>query len=282
MSATSTGEQLLPHGPHIRFGIVIPNLNQGAFLQDAIESVLEQDWPEVSCVVMDGGSADDSAAIIQRYEGQIHNAHIGPDAGQTHAIARGFHQLPEATHLMWLNSDDRLLPGALSTFAQIIQKNPRHGLYIGGGWQIFSENQRKLIVRENIEWPQIRHWPNNYFLQPATMIARTAYEAVLGVNPDVDHAMDYDLWIRILHHHKAKCFSTPVCEVHMHPAQKTARLRPEVLWETLALCFDDGGRADALQLASHFMRHEPQFNSWVKSKGIALLSSLSKRRKPSS
>ena len=145
MSATSTGEQLLPQGQQVHFGIVIPNLNQGMFLEDAILSVIDQDWPNVTCVIMDGDSSDSSIDIIRRYEDRVHNTRIGPDAGQTHAIANGFHQMPEATHLMWLNSDDRLLPGALSTFASVIQKNPRHALYIGGGWQIISNNQRKLI-----------------------------------------------------------------------------------------------------------------------------------------
>ena len=276
VSATHTGEHLLPDPGNIHFGIVIPNLNQGSFLEEALKSVIEQDWPHRSLVIMDGGSTDNSIEVIREYEEQAKNVRIGPDGGQTHAIAAGFHQIPEATHLLWLNSDDRLLPGALSTFARMIKREPRHALYIGAGWQISGDGRRRLVLRDEIRWPTVRLWPQQYFLQPATMISRPAYEAVMGVNPDVLHAMDYDLWLRLLHHHSAKCFSTPVCEVQMHPQQKTARIRNEVLWETLALCFDDGGRKDALQLGSHLLRHEPQFVSWAAEKGLQLFSRLSK------
>ena len=142
---------------------------------------------------MDGGSTDNSIEVIREYEEQAKNVRIGPDGGQTHAIAAGFHQIPEATHLLWLNSDDRLLPGALSTLARMIKREPRHALYIGAGWQISGDGRRRLVLRDEIRWPTVRLWPQQYFLQPATMISRPAYEAVMGVNPDVLHAMDYDL-----------------------------------------------------------------------------------------
>ena len=100
-----------------RITIVTPSYNQGAFLEDTIRSVLDQGYPNLEYIVMDGGSTDNSVEIIEKYADRIDYWESEPDRGQTHAINKGF---ARATGVIgnWINSDDLLEPGALQTIGQ--------------------------------------------------------------------------------------------------------------------------------------------------------------------
>jgi glycosyltransferase involved in cell wall biosynthesis len=92
--------------------VITPSLNQGRFIEETIRSVLEQDYPNLEYIVIDGGSKDDTTRIIQKYEGDIFYWESQPDRGQCHAINKGF---AKATGdiIAWLNSDDVYLPSTI-------------------------------------------------------------------------------------------------------------------------------------------------------------------------
>ena len=92
--------------------IVTPSYNQGEFIRATIESVLSQDYPQLEYIVMDGGSTDQTAAIAAEYSSRL-TWISEKDRGQAHAINKGF-QMSKADIVAWLNSDDILLPGALT------------------------------------------------------------------------------------------------------------------------------------------------------------------------
>ena len=95
-----------------RISIVTPSFNQGRFLERTILSVLNQNYPNLEYIVMDGGSTDESVEIIKKYENYLAYWISEKDNGQSDAIKKGF-QKSTGEILAWLNSDDIYLSGAL-------------------------------------------------------------------------------------------------------------------------------------------------------------------------
>ncbi|MGQ0603596.1 MAG: glycosyltransferase family 2 protein, partial [Anaerolineales bacterium] len=102
--------------PLPRLSIITPSFNQAQFLEATLRSVLDQHYPNLEYLVIDGGSTDDSVAIIQRYADRLAYWVSEKDRGQSDAINKG---LARATGeiVAWLNSDDTYLPGALAAQA---------------------------------------------------------------------------------------------------------------------------------------------------------------------
>lgn len=92
--------------------IVTPSLNQGAYIEHTIRSVLEQDYPHIEHLVMDGGSTDGTVAILRRYDDRLAGWVSEPDGGQTQAINKGFRRA-KGDILAYINSDDWYEPGAV-------------------------------------------------------------------------------------------------------------------------------------------------------------------------
>ena len=110
--------------------IVTPSYNQAAYLEATLRSVLDQDYPRIEYILVDGGSTDGSREIIERYAGRLAWWVSEPDRGQTDAINKGFaHAHGEV--LAWLNSDDTYLPGAVTQAVASLQAHPAAGMVYG-------------------------------------------------------------------------------------------------------------------------------------------------------
>ena len=108
--------------------IVTPSYNQGEFIRATIESVLAQDYPRLEYIVMDGGSSDQTSAIAAEYASRL-TWISEKDRGQAHAINKGFGRA-KGDIVAWLNSDDILLPGAVTravnAFADALRRDRRY------------------------------------------------------------------------------------------------------------------------------------------------------------
>src|SRR5512138_1616159 len=93
--------------------IVTPSYNSGRFIEETIQSVLAQDYPRIEYIVMDGGSSDNTLAILERYKDRVQFS-SQPDLGPADAIRRGFERA-QGSVLAWISADDTYLPGAIST-----------------------------------------------------------------------------------------------------------------------------------------------------------------------
>src|SRR5438270_9856514 len=107
----------------LRISVITPAFNQGAFIERTLNSVLDQTGPfELEYLVMDGGSSDGTLDILRKYENRL-RWQSAPDRGQSDAINKGLRQAAGDV-VGWLNSDDLLIPGALSRIAAVFAAHP--------------------------------------------------------------------------------------------------------------------------------------------------------------
>ncbi|WP_158904621.1 glycosyltransferase family 2 protein [Burkholderia sp. L27(2015)] len=174
--------------------IAVPSFNQGRFLDDALTSIFEQDVP-VEVFLVDGGSSDGSMDVIRKWEHRLAGWRSHADDGQAAAINEGIAQ-GQAPYVCWLNSDDWLLPGGLLTLVRGLQGYPSAPAVYGRSWNVVQKSGKRYPA-----WVEPFNEPRLalrcIISQPATLIRRTAWEAVGGVDGKLHMAMDYDLWWRL-------------------------------------------------------------------------------------
>lgn len=174
--------------------IVVPSFNQGRFLDDALASIFQQEVP-VEVFVLDGGSTDNSMEIIHKWEHRLAGWRSHADDGQAAAINEGMAQ-GRAPYVCWLNSDDWFLPSGLAKLLTELEKHPEVPAVYGRSWNVVQKSGKKYPVWVE-PFNERRLALRCIISQPATLIRRTAWEAVGGVDALLHMAMDYDLWWRL-------------------------------------------------------------------------------------
>src|ERR1043166_2179963 len=119
----------------LKISVVTPSYNQAKYLETTLRSVLEQDYPHLEHIVMDGGSTDGSQEILERYSSRLAYWRSAKDGGQADAIAEGFKHAT-GDIFCWLNSDDVFLPGALRAVAEFFTAHPDAETVCGGAYII--------------------------------------------------------------------------------------------------------------------------------------------------
>jgi len=211
--------------------IVTPSFNQGRFLRRTIDSVLNQDYPHIEYLVFDGGSTDESSAMLSEY-GDRFFWRSQPDHGQTDAINQGLRQA-RGNVLAYLNSDDVLLPGAVSTAVAHLEKNPDWDLIYGNANHI-DEKDATLNEYPTADYDFERLLQSCCICQPATFWRRRVIERNGLFDESLHFAMDYEYWLRL-----ARAGGTLVhvpeflaCS-RWHPETKTLSARMHVYDEIL-------------------------------------------------
>jgi glycosyltransferase involved in cell wall biosynthesis len=212
--------------------IVTPTLNSQQFLAECIDSVLEQDYPAIEYIVVDGGSTDATPAILNRYGGRL-RVISGRDKGPSDAIYKGFQQATGEI-FVWLNADDTFLPGAIRTAVDYLIANPSTDVVYGEGWWI--DDTGKVISRyPTLAWdPRILE-RDCFICQPAAFLRASAYRRC-PLDPDVNRSFDYDLWIRMAQL-GMRFDSIPdyLANSRMHAGAKTLSEREEVFQASMDL-----------------------------------------------
>jgi glycosyltransferase involved in cell wall biosynthesis len=178
-----------------RISVVTPSYNQGRYLEQTILSVLNQNYPNLEFIIMDGGSTDNSVGIIQKYEKYLAHWKSSRDDGQAAAIAAGF-RVASGEILAYLNSDDVYLPGALRKVGKFFFER-RTAQFMYGDCLIIDSNNTVLrrIYPSKFDL-QIFLYENPIIPQPAAFWRQSLYKRVGGITQTLQFCMDYDLFMR--------------------------------------------------------------------------------------
>lgn len=176
--------------------IVTPSFNQGDFVEWTVRSVLEQRYPKLEYIFMDGGSTDNTLERVEPYRNRFSHFESGPDGGQSAAIAKGF-EYASGDIMAYLNSDDVLLPGTLNFVAEYFRQNPRVDFIYGHRCIVneFNEVTRHLILPPHSNF-LMRRW--DLIPQESCFWRRSLFEKMGNVDPSYHFAMDYDLFVRYM------------------------------------------------------------------------------------
>jgi glycosyltransferase involved in cell wall biosynthesis len=158
----------------MRISIVTLSYNQRDFLRDAIDSILEQNYPDLQYIVVDPGSTDGSRELIRSYGEQISHVIFEPDQGAADGLNKGFGRATGEI-FGFLNADDFLLPGALHMVAQFFQSHPRSDMVLGNGYVVDADGRktRKVMARDFTVRRYL--YGGTQWLQQSTFFRREAF-----------------------------------------------------------------------------------------------------------
>lgn len=184
-----------------KISIITPSFNQGSFIERTIKSILDQGYPNIEFIIIDGGSTDATIEILKKYEQQL-SWISEPDRGQSDAINKGLHRAT-GDIICYLNSDDLLLPGSLQVVADAFRTHPG-SVWLTGYCQIIDAQDRPMqsFIRtyKNFLLRHYRPWTLmtiNYISQMSTFWRRSAMESVGYFSVEHHLVMDYEYWMRL-------------------------------------------------------------------------------------
>ena len=213
-----------------KISVVTPTYNQGKFIEQTIKSVLNQGYPNLEYIVVDGASTDETVEILERYRPQFDHLISESDEGQSDAINKGM-ELTTGEILTWLNSDDMFTPGTLHAMAMAFWKSKAD--MVVGTVQLLQDDQivgEHLTSCENgpLQLSELLELDNNwlqgrFFYQPELMFTRDLWERAGGyVDKKLYYSMDHELWLRFaIAGANLHVIGRPTVLYRVHDEQKT-------------------------------------------------------------
>ena len=205
--------------------VVTPSYNQGKFIRETIESVLNQDYPNIEYIVMDGGSNDETVEILRSYGDRIKWV-SRKDEGQADAVNQGI-LVASGDIIGWLNSDDTYLPGAISQAVRLLMKHNDLAMVYGEGY--YTTETGAIIERYPTEVFNYNRLAENCFIcQPTGFIKKQALIDVGLLKKELHLCMDYELWMRLGQKHQIAYLPYFMATSRLYQDNKTLSQRKEV------------------------------------------------------
>ncbi len=225
-----------------KISIVIPSLNQGKYIEQTIQSIIGQNYPNHEIIICDGGSSDNTVNIIKKYSDHISYWRSFKDDGQASAINEGFNHA-SGDILAWLNSDDYYLPNTFNSiimlldrkFAQVLVGNAisfyEDSVIFYGSDIVNQFNESQLPYKDNI-------------IQPSSFWTRKTHEIIGELNPSYHYVFDWDFFHRMYLSQKVKFIKTSdyYSVYRFHPNHKTSTgglIRSNEIFTWLSKNLDD-------------------------------------------
>lgn len=255
--------------------IITPSYRQGAYIEETIESVLNQDYPNLEHIVVDGGSDDGTVEILQHYSSTDQRFRFvsEPDRGQAHAINKGLH-MARGSLIGWLNSDDIYWPGAVRKAVEALLDHPDWAVVYG---RALHMNERSVVTDFYPTEPYSpkRLYEQAIICQPAAFFRKAAADQLGGMNEELYFCMDYDFWIRLSKQSiPIGYIDETLAGARLHPTCKNV-----VDWldrgfpELIRVCLKHYGSVSGYWLHQYIGSHLSKGASWliqqVKSFGIS-------------
>jgi glycosyltransferase involved in cell wall biosynthesis len=236
--------------------VVTPSFNQGAFIEETIRSVQDQDYPRIEHIVVDGGSTDRTIDVLRRHP---HVRWVSePDRGQSDAVNKGF-GMARGEIFGWLNSDDLYLPGAIGAAVEALLESGC-GL-VHGGWRRIDATGRLINevpavpfdLRQQLDYA-------NLVAQPGALFTREAFEAVGGLDVSYRYAMDYELFLRIGARFEVRHVDRVLGAYRYHPESKTVAESEGFVDETYRAARKHGARIRSRMVLDFYL---PRRRPWL-------------------
>ena len=184
-----------------KVSIVTPVFNQAKYLEETIQSILNQNYPNLEYIIIDGGSTDGTVDIIKKYESQLAYWVSEPDKGMYDALQKGFdHSSGEI--MGWLNADDIFLPKSLFSIAKSFNNNPEAN-WITSHHTVIDKDGVIIFTKPSTNYSKLyfylpsQPWRGNEIGQESTFWRRSLWEkAGSKMSKSLKLAGDFELWIR--------------------------------------------------------------------------------------
>ena len=203
-----------------RISVVTPSFNQAQFIEATMRSVLEQDYPNIEYLVVDGGSSDGSVEIIRKYADRLAWWVSERDKGQADAINKGL-QRATGDVVAYLNSDDLYFPGAVRAIAEAFEKTPDAGVIYGQTQKIdaHGEETKPLFLTP---WSPRLHKTLCLIPQPSSFYARAAWEACGPFDGSLGYVLDWDFLLRVERRFPIIAIERPISQFRVYPQTKSS------------------------------------------------------------
>jgi glycosyltransferase involved in cell wall biosynthesis len=218
--------------------IVTPSYNQGRYLEEAIRSVLEQDYEPLEYIVVDDGSTDSSLELLERYSDRLAFHRRPENSGQASAINFGL--ASAAGELMsFLNSDDTLLPGAVASMVEELTGDPSIDLVYGDAFYTDAESRRTgYLPARDFDVAEMVRTCDNHLVQPSTLWRREAWTRLGPLDEKGWYFFDFEFFLRFPPE-RVRRIRRPLSTYRIHDRSKSSG------WDGSALARDHERLADS-------------------------------------
>lgn len=216
---------------HPKISVITPSYNQAKYLEATIRSVLDQGYPNLEYIIIDGGSIDGSVEIIKRYSSQLAYWVSEPDRGQSHAINKGL-QIATGEWVGWQNSDDIFYPGSFELLVQTASRSSLYDLIIGDINLIEADSS---VIRD---MRYVRPTYNALLAEgmvltnQAAFWQRALHERLGWLDESLHYGFDFEWFLRVLAHtDKSKHIPSVMGALRYHDETKTSQHQQRFLDE---------------------------------------------------
>jgi len=218
--------------------VATPSFNQAPFLEATIRSVIDQNYPSLEYVVMDGASTDGSVEILERYSSRLTAWRSEPDDGQFHAVGKCL-ALGRGEIMGWINSDDVYVADALEVVGEVFTRFPQiewlttlYPLHLDERGRIIRADQVRGFSKEGFmageHLPEPGAFALGHIQQESTFWRRSLWERIDGrIDPEFPIAGDVVLWAQFCQHAELVGLAAPLAAFRIHGAQRIARAERE-------------------------------------------------------
>ena len=178
--------------------IITPTYNREKYIEEVIQSILSQEYPNLEYIVLDDGSKDNTTQILKKYEGKIiWESH--KNMGETRTVNKGF-EMATGDIIAVINSDDPLLPGSIKKMIEYLMQNPSIDI-VYPDWDMIDENGKPIPLKRAPEYIAEYSYINmvkyhSCLPGPGTFFRKKVLEFIHGRDSSLKYVADFDFWLR--------------------------------------------------------------------------------------